>query len=266
MACALAGERDRRRLVARRAARLPRGPLPLLGRELRLADERAALERAAAVPHDDRRPRDPLSPCPLTACGRAAPRDHPRLAGVDRRVPQGHRSARRPAAPRRRCRRRLPRGLPVAARLRLQRQAKGARLGHRKNRRRLGFPDGPARVHAVRSAGQRLGHQHQRLPGAAGSRARGRHPPDTTAGATRSGDPRGSERARTSGAGFTRALGGGRTRATRKSTPPGRRRSATPSSTHRPRSAPGSSRSSTPGPTTTGISRASSPATSCSTT
>ena len=57
-----------------------------------------------------------------------------------------------------------------------------------------------------------------------------------------------------------------RTPATRRSSPPGRRRSATGWSTRRPRSAPGSSRSSAPGPTATATRRTCSPATSSSTT
>ena len=50
---------------------------------------------------------------------RHAAGDHPRLARVDRRVPQGDRAADRPDRARRRGRRRVPRGLPVAAGLRV---------------------------------------------------------------------------------------------------------------------------------------------------
>src|SRR4029453_12105534 len=61
----------------------------------------------------------PLPPPPLAA-PRPPPAGHPpRLARLDRGVPEGDRAAHRPHRPRRPGRRLLPRGVPVAAGVRL---------------------------------------------------------------------------------------------------------------------------------------------------
>ena len=52
-----------------------------------------AAEPLRPVPHDHRRARHPLRPPTIAARRRAAAGDHPWLAGLDRRVPQGHRTA-----------------------------------------------------------------------------------------------------------------------------------------------------------------------------
>ena len=62
-----------------------------------------------------------------------------------------------PVNVRRRSRRRLRRGLPVPARLRLLGEAHDHRLGHRSHRRRLGQADGSPGLRALRGAGRRLG-------------------------------------------------------------------------------------------------------------
>ncbi len=49
----------------------------------------AGSERMAAVRDGHRRPARALRPRPIAGAGRAADRDHPRLARLDRRVPQG---------------------------------------------------------------------------------------------------------------------------------------------------------------------------------
>ncbi len=47
--------------------RVPEGPLRILGREVRLAGDRDAAKRAAAVAHPDRGARHPFPPRPLAA-------------------------------------------------------------------------------------------------------------------------------------------------------------------------------------------------------
>ena len=74
--------------------------------------------------------------------------------------------------------RRLPPGVPVAARIWVQRQAGPARLGRCAYRGRVGGADGAARLRAVRGAGRRLGiHGHHRA-GHPASGAAGRDPPE----------------------------------------------------------------------------------------
>ena len=90
-----------RRLVAGHPARVRRGDPRLLGRRVRLAGDRGAPQPAPPVPHRDRRARHPLRPRAVAARGRAAARPDPRMAGLDRRVRQGDRAARRPGRPRR---------------------------------------------------------------------------------------------------------------------------------------------------------------------
>ena len=92
---ALARGRARRRLVAGHPARLRAGRVRVLGREVRLARARAQAQRAPAVPHEHRRARHPLLSRALAARGRAADRDHARLAGLGGGVPEGDRAARR---------------------------------------------------------------------------------------------------------------------------------------------------------------------------
>ena len=154
---ALARQGNAGRLVAGHSARVRAGSVRYWEQRLRLARARGAAEPLPAVPHDDRRHRHPLHPRPLAACRRAAAGDDARLAGFDRRVPEGHRTADRPDEARRQGRRRLPRRVPVAARLRLLRQADEARLERGKNRPRVERADAAARLQELRRARRRLG-------------------------------------------------------------------------------------------------------------
>ena len=65
----------------------------LLGDGLRLAQGRGETERAAAVHHRDRRAGHPLHPRPLETQECAAARGQPRLARLDHRAVEDHRSA-----------------------------------------------------------------------------------------------------------------------------------------------------------------------------
>ena len=85
----------------------------------RLAGSRGGAERDSAVPDGDRWAADPLLPRTVAGAGRAAADPHPRLAELAGRVRQADRPAHRPACPRRRPRRRIPRCGAIAARVRL---------------------------------------------------------------------------------------------------------------------------------------------------
>ena len=181
----MARARNGGRLVARRAARLPARPVRILGWALRLAGRRGPVEPDPAVHHDDRRPGHPFPPDPLTASGRGAAADDPRLAGVIPGVRTGPRPADRPARARRRPGRRVRCGRAVAARLRVQRQAGSHRVGCPPHRPRLGRAHDPAGLRPVSGRGQRLGHQRVHQPGAAAPRPAAGHPPGAAAGAAR---------------------------------------------------------------------------------
>ena len=72
---------------------------------------------------------------------------------------------------------RLPRRDPVAAGLRLLRQADGARMEPRHaSRKRLGDADAAPRLHAIRGAGRRLGQRRLRDDGPAAAAGIARHP------------------------------------------------------------------------------------------
>ena len=96
---------------------------------------------------------------------------------------EGDRAADRPGRPRRRRRRRLPRRLPIAARLRVQRQAGHRRLGRRADRRRPG-PTLMRRLGYDRygAQGGDWGSAVTTSLGAAGRRALRRHPPQHAMG------------------------------------------------------------------------------------
>ena len=102
-AVAAAGHRPR--LVAGHAARRPARDLRVLAHRVRLAPAGGAAERAAPVPHRDRRGRHPLHPRALARAGRDAAGDDPRLARVGAGVPRRDRAAHRPGGARRRRRR-----------------------------------------------------------------------------------------------------------------------------------------------------------------
>ena len=119
---------------------------------------RGAPQRASPVPHRDRRARHPLPPRPLAPRRRAAAGHHPRLAGLDRRVPQGHRAAHRPDRPRRRRRpTRSTSSCPSLPGFGFSDKPDRARLGRRAHRRRVGDADGAPRLRPLRRPGRRLG-------------------------------------------------------------------------------------------------------------
>ena len=209
----------------------------LLGRRLRLAGGRGAAQRVPAVPHRARRARHPLPPRPLARTRRAAARPHPRLARLGRRVPQGDRPARptrsRTAATRptrsTSCARRCPgygfSDKPDRAGWKSRRASRGAwaelmaRLGYD----RYGAQGGDWGASVTTSIG------------AAGRRARRRHPPQHAvvafpdASMSEPTAPRSRRRSTSLG-----ALPDGGSPATRPSSRPGRRPSATGWSTRPP--------------------------------
>ena len=186
----------------------------------------AKLNRFDAVHHRDRRARHPLPACALEGAVRAAADHHPRLARLDRRIPEGDRAAGRSCRAWRQSRGCLPRRLPVAAGLRLLRQAEDHRLGRRSHRRDLGEADGPARLRALRRAGRRLGLGGDDLARHAGRRALRRHPHH--ARLQRGAEGRGrADAGREARARRPRALRRPGTPAIRSSNRRGRRRSAT---------------------------------------
>ena len=159
---------------------------------LRLRRGRGPVQRLPPVPNGHRRVGHPLPARPLAARRRPAHRDDPRLARLGGRVPRGDRPAGRPDRARRRGVRRVPRRLPVAARLRLERQADRGRMGHRADRSRLGRADGPARLRALRRPGRRLGRRRDGGARPARPRALHRHPPEHGPRVPRSGHDGGS--------------------------------------------------------------------------
>ena len=235
----------------------------LLGRRATTGARARRAQRLPAVHDHDRRPRHPLPARALAARRRAAAGDDPRLAGLDRRVPEGHRAAHRPdrvTAARRRtpstsCAPRCPgygfSGKPTRP-----------GWGVETHRRRLGAADAAARLRQLRGAGRRLGLDGHHRASACATRAhcRGIHlnMPIVAPDPTTMADLTPAEQ---SGAGRHEALPRPRTPATPSSRARGRRRWATASSTRRPGRPRGSSRSSGPGPTATATPRTCSRAT-----
>ena len=129
-----------------------------------------ALRGPPALHHRDRRGRHPLHPRPLRARGRVAAHRHPRVAGLDDRAAEDHRSAHQSHGARRERIGRLPPRDPVVAGPRVLGEADRDRLGPHPHRAGLGRADEPARVHEVRRAGRRLGQRRHRADGAAEAR------------------------------------------------------------------------------------------------
>ena len=156
-----------------RSARRPRRGRGLLAHRVRLAVVRSAPRPDRPVPHDHRRSGNPLPAPPIRARGRHSADPDARLAGQHRRV---RRRGGRAGGSGRRGRAGVPRRGPVAAGLRLQRQAGHHRVGNRKDRGRLGGTDGKARLRQVRGPRRRLGRQHHHGPRRQVPGARSRHP------------------------------------------------------------------------------------------
>ncbi len=192
-----------------------------------------------------------LRPRPLAASRRDAAVDHARLAGLDRRVPQGDRAAHRT----RRCTVATPRTRSTSSRRRCP--ASGSRAsrpttgwGVEQDRRAVRRADGLARLRPLRRPGRRLGlggHHGDRWDRHRPLRRRPRHPRHGCP----SQDRRRARRRRNSGPSTGSSTTATGTRATPSSSRPVRRRSATDWSTRPRRRPPGSSRSSGRGPTAT---------------
>ncbi len=161
----MARARDRRGLVSGCPARLHPRHLRLLANELRLETVRDAAQRDPAVPHNDRRPRDPLPARALPTRRRVTSVADARLAGIRRRVHEGDRSARGSGPPRRRPLRCVRRRLPLTSRVRVQRSARRARVGDGPDRRRVGGTDGSARLLPLRGAWRGLGRERDDAAG-----------------------------------------------------------------------------------------------------
>ena len=182
---------------------------------------------------------------------RAAADDDPRLAGFGRRVPQGHRAADRPDRPWRQRRRCLPRGLPVAAGLRIFRQADDHRLGRREDRRGLGRADGAAGLRRYVAQGGDWGSAVTTAIGVQNRGAMRRHPRQHAECRAHAGSAGQPDRSRTKAALAGRKYYQDWDSGYSKQQAPGRRRWATGWSIRRSARRPGSSRSSGPGPTAT---------------
>ena len=223
----------------------------MVGGGVRLARDRGAAQRDPAVHDGDRRCRDPLPARALAARGRAPARADARLARLRARV-RGAAGAAHAAGGPGGC---VPRRRPRPARLRLQRQAGGDRLGRGADRGRVGGADGAAGLRALRRGRERLGDDREHA--AAACRTRRTWPGSTSCRRSRRPTPRRwtASRRRSGARSTTSSTRRSGSRATRASTRPARRRSATRWSTRRSRWRPGSRRSSSPGPTTTGIPR-----------
>ena len=213
----------------------------------------------------------PLHPREVAARGRAAADHDARLARLGDRAARGRRAADRPDRARRPRRGRVPPRAAVPARLRLLRRADRARLGPRPHRARLGRADAPPRLLPLRRPGRRRGRRRHRRDGPPGARRAGRHPHQPArAGAGRPGQPTNTEQERA--APPRSPPSGPAASATSWSRPHGRRRSATPCWTRRSPWRPGCSTTTptatrrSPTPSSTGSPRATSPATTSSTT
>ena len=170
----------------------------LLGEPPRLATRRGASLLLSALPDQHRRPRHPLHSREVETSQRASHRHHPRLARLDHRAIEGHRSADRSDRVRRLGFGCLRRRHPVAARLRFLGQADDSRLGRATDRPRLGNPHEPPRLQSLRCPGRRLGQCDQRGHGPAAAAGPGRDPHqhvgDDPAGRGRNSFPAGRNR------------------------------------------------------------------------
>ena len=128
---------------------------------LRLARPRSRDQPASAVHDRDRRPDHPLHPREVGREERHAAAAHPRLAGLDRRVPRRDRAADRSGRPWRQGRGCVRRRHPLAARLRLLGPDPRGGLEQRPDRRGLHRADGPPRLRALRRAGRRCRRDHR---------------------------------------------------------------------------------------------------------
>ena len=162
--------------VAGPAARDDAGARALLGGRVRLAQVRGEAGRPAALHHRDRRPGHPFHSRSLGARRCVAAHRHARMARLDRRAAEDHRSADQPDGTWRERSGRVPSGDSVDAGLRVLGQADHDRLGSRTHRTCLGGADEAPRLHALRRPGRRLGRAHRRPDGCTGASGADRHP------------------------------------------------------------------------------------------
>ena len=101
---------------------------------------------------------------------------HARVAGLDDRAAEDHRSAHRSHGARRERGGRLPPRDPLAAGPRVLGQADRDRLGPDPDRARLGRADGAPRIRPLRGAGRRLGQCRHRAAGSAEAPGTAGHP------------------------------------------------------------------------------------------
>ena len=157
------------RCVARRTARDDSGAGALLGDRIRLAQDRGEAERPAAVHHRDRRAGHSFHSRPFETRKCAAADRHARMARLDHRADEDHRSADQSHRTRRKCIRCVPSGDPVDAGLRILRKADHDRVGPRPHCAGLDRADEAPRIHEIRGAGWRLGCDRHRADGRAGA-------------------------------------------------------------------------------------------------
>ena len=167
----------RRRLGDGHRAGVPPDVARVLERPVRLARARGPLQRVRADRHRSRRPAHPLPARALTGARRAAAPALARLARVGHRVPRRARSALEPERPRRRSRRRVPRGRAVASGLRLLRSHARTRLAPASDGAGVHAGDGRPRLRPLRRAGRRLGFDRVAERGRPRPRARVRPAP-----------------------------------------------------------------------------------------
>ena len=140
---------------------------------VRLAGPGGSAERLPAVHDGDRRPDDPLHPCPLRTAGRPHAGAHARLPQLGRGVHRAH----RPAHPTRRADRRSTSSSRRSRGMRSRRRSRRDRLDHGPDRSGVDRADAPAGDRAVRRARRRhrrgcVRQRREPRPGARGRRAR----------------------------------------------------------------------------------------------
>ena len=141
-------------------------------------DWRKCEARLNALPQfvtSDRRARHSFHPRALETRQGLADDRHARLARLDHRAAQDHRAAHRSDRAWRQRIGCLPSRHPVAARLRLLRQADEARMESGHHRQGMGDADAAPRLHELRGAGRRLGQCHLGSDGPAAAAGIARH-------------------------------------------------------------------------------------------
>ena len=153
----VARTRNGHRCIPRRTARDDAGARALLGDRVRLAQGRSKTERPAAVHDRDRWAGHSFHSRPFETRKCVAADRHARMARLDHRTDEDHRSADQSHRTRRQRIGCVPCGDPVDTRLRILRQADHDRLGPRPHRARLGRADEAPGIHEVTSRRAAIG-------------------------------------------------------------------------------------------------------------